>query len=177
MRTIPLTQGKVALVDDADYERLSRHRWHVQGGHSPDNELWYARRGRRLADGSTTKVWMHREIMGLVAGDGLEVDHMDGDGLNNQRRNLRVGTKSQNMLNMYKHRVGRLSGTKLCRDHPRTKPWNAGIKVAGQTINLGYYATEEAAHTAFMVALAVRDGVNEAFDSYFNSRCSGKGVL
>lgn len=81
MKEIPLTQGYVTLVDDADYEWLSRWKWHYHGG--------YAERG----DG----VLMHREITDCPA--GKEVDHINHDPLDNRRENLRVVTRWQNMLN------------------------------------------------------------------------------
>lgn len=89
MREIPLTQGKVALVDDEDYERLTRHKWYaVRAPHT-----FYA--CRNLPSPQKGPVGMHRAVLGLpprVGPDGILADHWDGDGLNNQRSNLRQAT-------------------------------------------------------------------------------------
>jgi hypothetical protein len=85
---IPLTHGKVAVVDDEDARILSKHSWYsVFRGKS-----WYA---FRQVNGR--EVRMHRLIMG--APEDREVDHFDGNGLNNQRSNLRIATVSQNQGN------------------------------------------------------------------------------
>jgi hypothetical protein len=85
MKTIPLTQGKVAIVDDEDYERISSHKWYAQktvrGG-------WYAARRGETTKGKWETFYLHREILRVSMHP--EVDHIDGDGLNNQRSNLRV---------------------------------------------------------------------------------------
>jgi hypothetical protein len=87
MRTIPLTQGKVALVDDADFDRLDSYNWCA---HKHCN-TWYAvRNGRRNSRGIRPLVLMHRQL--LRASSGVDIDHRDGNGLNNRRKNLRVAT-------------------------------------------------------------------------------------
>lgn len=78
-----------ALVDDADYDWLSQHKWGVR---TTANGYQYA----VVAGGGAS---MHREILGLTKGDGLEGDHKDGDTLNNQRDNLRIATATQNKQN------------------------------------------------------------------------------
>lgn len=89
MRTIKLTQGKVALVDDGDYEYLNQWKWcAVYFGKN-----WYAERKNNL--GITIR--MHKLIMNTPK--GMVTDHIDHDGLNNQRENLRVCTHKQNMMN------------------------------------------------------------------------------
>jgi hypothetical protein len=95
MRTIPLTQGKVALVDDADYEWLSQWKWHA----IRFKKLFYA--ARRLPGPKsepTKRIKMQCAILGAWA------DHRDGDGLNNQRHNLRLATPRQNARNCAPHK-------------------------------------------------------------------------
>lgn len=87
MKIILLTQGQKALVDDEDYEVLSQHRWYAFYNNS--NGKYYA---ARMVSGRVR--FMHTEIMG-----GLEVDHKNHDGLDNQRHNLELVTRSQNQLN------------------------------------------------------------------------------
>lgn len=94
MKRIRLTQNKFALVDDEDYQKLIQHRWYSQ---KFNNNLWYA--GRKTPRPAHIALLMHREILGLSFGDNKQIDHKDGDGLNNQRYNLRICTQSQNNLN------------------------------------------------------------------------------
>ncbi len=89
MKEIPLSRGYVALVDDDDFEELSRYKWSVL----PSRGKLYAKRN----DNGKT-VLMHRQIKG-VTDRKTEVDHKDWDGLNNQRYNLRVATRNQNEYN------------------------------------------------------------------------------
>ena len=93
MIEIPLTRGRVALVD-SDCEWLLQWNWQAVTYRCKNHSLWYAKRG--VWDGRTMKsVPMHRAIM--APPDGLVVDHIDGDGLNNQRSNLRLCTHRENV--------------------------------------------------------------------------------
>lgn len=96
-RTIPLTQGKVALVSPEDYDRVVLlGKWHAYPNYVTGT--WYARRNGRYSNGVRGKqVTMHRFI--LDAPEGVEVDHRDRDGLNNVRANIRLATRSQNQCN------------------------------------------------------------------------------
>ncbi len=87
-KNIPLTQGQYAIVDDADFDWLNQWRWHF------NRTTGYA--SRRDRKGMRT-ILMHRLIIG--APTGSQTDHVDGDGLNNQRHNLRICTASQNQQN------------------------------------------------------------------------------
>lgn len=94
MREIPLTQGKVALVDDADFEKVMAvsRRWHaLYTGWG-----FYAACAIRL-EGKHKNVYLHRIITEPLP--GMQVDHADGNGLNNQRANLRICTASMNLCN------------------------------------------------------------------------------
>ena len=125
MKQIPLTRGKYALVDDRDYETLSRFRWHAINR----SGWWYA------AKGSAPNVeYMHRVIARPEG--GLLVDHKDGDGLNNVRENLRVATHAQNMRNR-KIQKNNTSGFKGV--HLDCGKWRAKIKYNGQWTHLGLY--------------------------------------
>ena len=106
MRKIKLTQGKYALVDNEDFERINAHKW-CASQESRNGLKWYAiRRERRKLPGESkprsVKLRMHREIMGLPTGfeDSRVVDHCDDNGLNNQRKNLQV--LDSNAENMHK---------------------------------------------------------------------------
>ena len=100
MKVIELTQGKFCLVDDEDYEYLSQWEWYV----SRYKGKWYARRMMRKQEildlGLTYDrkkrliLYMHRAIMKPPI--SMAVDHIDGNGLNNQRKNLEVVSHSEN---------------------------------------------------------------------------------
>jgi hypothetical protein len=99
VREIPLTQGMVALVDDADFERVSAYRWIY---HRPSHSrAGYAQTTVRLEKGRggrSKNPRMHQLIYGPVP-PGMTIDHIDGDGLNNQRRNLRVASRAEQCWN------------------------------------------------------------------------------
>ncbi len=144
-RTIQLTQGQVAIVDAADYEWLSQYKWHAfcnQGG------KWYAARGVRLSETSNT-VYMHRAILG--APSDMEIDHINGEGLDNRRENLRLALIGQNRRNARK-RKDNTSGYKgVYYDKERDK-WCANIHFEHKAIFLGRFDTPKDAAYAYDAA-------------------------
>lgn len=98
MKTISLTQGMETAVDDQDYDSLSQFKWRYQ---KREGKPGYACRTIQL-NGKVGAVMMHRQILGNPA--GLVIDHKDGNGLNNQRLNLRPCTHAQNMANRSLHK-------------------------------------------------------------------------
>lgn len=152
MKTIPLTQDLVAIVDDADYETLSQFKWHAKK-HACSA---YAARNIRV-DGKQRTLKMHRVIMGDDA-TGLHVDHRDGDGLNNQRGNLRICTRSENNRNrrLNKDNVTGLKGVSAPKTmRESVNKFAAQIRVNGKCHHLGHFSTAELAHAAYCAA-AVR---------------------
>jgi hypothetical protein len=102
MKEILLAYGRdVVLVDDEDYEELNSYSWYLQ-----DNLVnRYARRRLRKEEreeGSPRQVFMHRQIMEIITDSSTQVDHRDGNGLNNQRTNLRLATSTGNNRNVRK---------------------------------------------------------------------------
>jgi len=97
-REIPLTRGFIALVDDADYDDLSKYKWHTK---KCSSGVFYACRWhyfkRFRGDTKKRQVFMHNQIMG--ENPGLKVDHISRDGCDNRRVNLRWATRSQNAIN------------------------------------------------------------------------------
>lgn len=148
MKKIKLSQGKYALVDDKDYEFLNQWKWSAK---TNGREIFYAYRKENSRKTGKT-IYMHRIIVN--APKGMDVDHINGDGLNNQRKNLRICTRSQNQRNRSMHRNGRLFGT-IYYKHLVTKPWVAQIMLPKGRTQLGYYRTEESAHEAVLLALAI----------------------
>ena len=136
VRYIPLTRRMVAIVDAADYEWLSRHRWFAKGKEGK----YYAGRSVR-----GKIIMMHREIM--KAPPGMVVDHIDGSGLHNCRRNMRVCTRQQNLCNT-RPRGGR-SQYKGVRWETRRNKWVAEITCKGKRYYLGYFDDEIEAAKAY----------------------------
>ena len=91
MKFIELPTGEGVVVDDADYEELNSYRWHM---HKSPSGKRYAARSQRLGTKVKT-IRIHRQIMNCPK--GMEVDHLDNDGLNNQRSNLEIVTKQENI--------------------------------------------------------------------------------
>ena len=144
MKVIPLTQGKFALVDDADFERLSKHKWcATKGGHT-----FYAQRAIRLPDGKWTTIMMHREILDLGYGDPRESDHIKHNGLDNRRDNLRICTSSQNQQNrnIQKHFSSAYKGVSWSKYH---KKWHVKVKINKKSIHIGYFVSEIKAAKAY----------------------------
>lgn len=90
---VPLTRGKVAVIDAAAVPLVERHNWQAV----PNGGTWYASRAAKQANGKPTTIPMHSVLTGWAL-----CDHWDGDGLNNKRLNLREVTHSQNMMNRRK---------------------------------------------------------------------------
>lgn len=130
MKTIELTQGKVALVDNSDYKFLSKHSWtlHNQG---------YAT-GR--VEGKV--VLMHKLLLGKR--DGLEIDHINRNKLDNRRENLRFVTRSMNCLNVGLDKANKSGVEGVSWDKRRGK-WRATLKLNYKQIyNKSFIRKEEA---------------------------------
>jgi hypothetical protein len=136
-RSIPITQGKFALVDADDYYQLSKYNWCANG---PDKTKLYATRKR---NGKYFK--MHREI--TDAPEGLFVDHIDHNGLNNCRSNLRLCTQAQNNLNATSKR-GR-SNYKGVFWKRKSKKWGAAIQLNRKMYHIGLFTDEIEAAKAY----------------------------
>ncbi len=148
MKLIPLTQGQVSRVDDEDYERLSVHKWHAR---RKKNTFYAARTTSRRANPPKKNIFMHREIAGLKD-LSLQVDHEDGDGLNNQRYNLRTATNSQNhagFLTLRKDKTSKFRGVSW---HKGTRKWLARLNVQKTRKYLGVHESEESAAEAYDAA-------------------------
>lgn len=97
MPEIKLSQGKVAIVDEVDHERVSQFKWsatNCPNSRYPEREKWYAIRREKMPNGRWVGVYLHRFLLPPPA--GMVVDHRDGDGLNCRRDNLRITTKHFN---------------------------------------------------------------------------------
>lgn len=138
MKAITLTQAKVALVDDADFEWLNHWKWFAMR----NGKHWCAGRNRPKQNGKRGTIYMHCQILGFPSS---EVDHRDRNGLHNWRANLRLATDLQQVLNREKpkNRLG-LKGVKR-----KIHTFEARICHLGKPRTIGHYATPEAAARAY----------------------------
>lgn len=130
-KTIELTQGKFAQVDDEDFERLNQYNWYFNCGYAM----------RHLYDPitqKTTKMRMHREIM--KAPKGIDVDHINGNRLDNRRENLRLDPDRKNTQNQGLSKNS-TSGYKGVSWSKASSCWVARIKVKNKKIHLGLFDT------------------------------------
>lgn len=131
VRFIPLTQGKFAIVDDDDYDWLVKYKWHCRKA----KNHFYAFRAA-----GCNIVAMHRQIMN--APKSLVVDHIDSNGLNNRKSNLRLCTQAQNLHNKRPQRGKIYSKYKGITWEKRTNKFRAGICKSGAAYHLGYFVDE-----------------------------------
>lgn len=141
MKKIKLTQGKFALVDSTDYKFLNQFKWTYLS-------VGYAHR-KVQRNNKIKTILMHRLIVG-----GAIVDHRDGNGLNNVRKNLRIATKSQNGYNRGKTRANSTGFKGVSHAHHlnTSKKFYARIKVNKKQIFLGYFLTAKEAFEVYKKA-------------------------
>jgi hypothetical protein len=132
---ISLTQGKVTLVDDEDYDDLIRYKWEACRVKT-DSDIFIVK---------CRNISMHRYL--LQVKDNELIDHRDGDSLNNQKNNLRICTKAQNMMNSKKTRG--LSKFKGVSYNHKNRCWIAYIKLNYKQVYLGSFNIEETAALAY----------------------------
>lgn len=135
-KQIPLTKGKFALVDDEDYEYLMQWKWYF---HQLRKESGYA---ARMLLGK--KMWMHRLINKTPT--ELKTDHIDGDKLNNQKKNLRNATALQNNYNSLKRKNTSYKYKGVTRHGNK---WKSRIRANSKNIYIGLFFTEEEAALAY----------------------------
>lgn len=140
MRHVPLTQGLFAIVDDEDYDRVMQHKWHAV---KCRYKVYAAR--RPTINGRRQHVPMQRFILGEP--HGALIDHINGDGLDNRKGNLRSVTVSANTHNRPAPRDN-TSGVKGVKWHKGAQKWMAEIRVHGRYVYLGVHERLEDAATA-----------------------------
>jgi hypothetical protein len=145
LKEIPLTQGMVAIVDDEDYERVSRHRWYALAVPTTGNV--YAATGVGSGVGDNRKMYMHTLIMGEDA-EGRTVDHRTGEGLDNRRSNLRWATSSQQKMNARK-RSDNTTGFKGVFLDPKRQRYYVQVQLNGKRHCVGRFDTAEQAARAY----------------------------
>ena len=148
MKEIPLSQGLATIVDDEDFEAVSAHRWFAKRG----RDTSYAVRNVRGLVGSPTKEYVHQVVLSRMLGRPLakdeDTDHVNGDGLDNRRENLRPATAAQNGLNCRRHSANPSSKYLGVHWDERLQRWLTQIRVAGKNTYLGIYRSETEAALA-----------------------------
>ncbi len=148
--------GKVvahALVDASNYVRFAAYRWRLKDG--------YAVRSTTV-DGKKRTIYMHREVLGLVHGDGIKCDHENGNKLDNRRSKLRICTVRQNNCNRGPLK-GQYSG--VCFDRHAGK-WRAQTTIRRTQYHLGLYDSEDKAASAVDLAKRILDSKDHDFHHY-----------
>ena len=144
MIKIPIAQGYTALVDDED-AHLAEMRWYA----NVRKHTVYAAR-TVPGNGVSHSAILHREVLGLRRGDGKIVDHINGNGLDCRRSNLRVVTNQENLRNRGGAQPSSVSG--ILGVTRRKDGWLARIKIDGKPKNLGLFSTAEEANLARLKA-------------------------
>jgi len=144
MKEIPLSQGLFALVDDEDYDELMKYKWFASVG----NKNTYACRNCTI-NGKHKTIMMHRQIKN---NDNLKLftDHIDGNGLNNCKSNLRIVTKRQNAQNLHIEKTSKYAGVYFSK---KRKRFISTIRFGKKRFHLGSFIIEEEAHKAYLSKL------------------------
>lgn len=137
---IPLTRGKYAIVDTMDLPLVSHKLWRAIN----EQHLWYATSGS--GQKGYSQVMMHRII--AAAPKGVQVDHINGDGLDNRRANLRLCTSLENSRNR-RISISNTSGYKGVHWVRHLAKWEARITIRGERFSLGCYVCAADAARAY----------------------------
>tara|TARA_R110002020_G_scaffold381765_2_gene592662 strand:+ start:616 stop:1197 length:582 start_codon:yes stop_codon:yes gene_type:complete len=143
--------SREVLLDDDVYEWASKYKWYLRKDYSRKREAFYVVRSVKQPDGKHTLILLHREIMNTPK--GLVTDHLNGNGLDNRRANLRVCTNRENQINR-RGRIDRAFKYIGVQKDKRAlkKPWRPDVVVSDSSkkrgqrrVSKGYYVTEEEA--------------------------------
>lgn len=125
---IPLCGGEVALIDEADHQLVRMHFWHHRDGYAASNVI--------NPDGTRTTMRMHRFLLGLTD-PKVHIDHINGNGLDNRRSNLRVATPSQNSAN--RRKIANATSPYKGVYWQKNRRWRAVLTVDRRHISLGMF--------------------------------------
>jgi hypothetical protein len=152
VRLIPVGHGKYAIVDADDYDRLSKYKWRL----STNGHAFYAYRYASTRGGKKKhRILMHHEIIDIP--EGMVCDHMNHNGLNNRKPNLRSATSSQNNCNTRKGAKTTSRYRGVTQD-ARSNKWRARINANGREIYLGVFDDKVDAAKAYDAAAKKHHG-------------------
>jgi hypothetical protein len=144
--SIPLTQGKVAIIDEEDDGKVSGYKWYAHVTRRKGVDLWYAwAKVPKDANGKRRTILMHRLLTDFQY---PMVDHTNGDGLDNRRENIRPCTPSQNQMNRI-NLTNNTSGYRGVVWRKDTQMWRAKIGKDGRHIYVGHFANPVDAARAY----------------------------
>lgn len=141
MKTILLTKGQVAFVDDEDFDAVNVYKWHAV----PKRRRFYAARKFIDQEGRKVTQYLHHFLLPGVA----RVDHRDGNGCNDQKGNLRPATNQQNCQGFRQPKVGASSKFRGVTWHRQRGKWAAQLCCGGKHISLGLFTSEVEAAKAY----------------------------
>jgi hypothetical protein len=141
VKEISLTQGKVALVDDEDFDQLNQFKWFA---HKNKNTFYSERVSQRI-NGKQRSICMHSVIIGT--GIGFVTDHINGNGLDNRRVNLRIVTNRENCQNLHIGKSSKYPGVSWNKVHCK---WQSAVRISGMRKHLGYFINEIDASKAYL---------------------------
>lgn len=141
---VPLTQGMFARIDTDDIALVSPFNWYAAW--HPGTRSFYAYTNQRVSSGFRT-LNMHRLVLGLP--EGVDVDHVAHETLDNRRPLLRISTHQQNCFNQRAPKHSR-SGLKGAQWDAQSGRWRSSIRVDGKTKHIGRFNTAEEAHAAYV---------------------------
>jgi len=139
-----MSQPRYARVDPADYKRLRNYEWYTRRGLKSFHAHTFA---RNIKTGKTKRKYMHQLL--LEAPEGMVVDHINHDGMDNRRANLRAATYSQNAFNRKKRSGVYSSKYKGVRWYKNSRKWQARIGFRNKRVHLGYFTDEIEAARAY----------------------------
>lgn len=145
MKRLKVTKNKTAILDNEDYLRLRVHRWHAYW----DGYNFYVVRTDRTT-GKKINISMHHSVVGKPP-KGMHVDHINGNGLDNRKENLRIVTIAQNQWNT-KTRKDNVSGQKGVSFVKKEKKWIVHIQANKKRQYLGYFSDKIEAIKAYKKA-------------------------
>jgi hypothetical protein len=170
---IELTQGKYALIDEIDSD-LGKLKWYADDIGRRTQPSWYAARNYKNSDGKRRIIRLHRVVVERIIGRplmiGEQVDHINQDGLDNRRSNLRIANRTQNNANERTQAVPKSSKYKGVIWSKHNSKWMARIRFEGEDKYLGYYDQEDDAARAYDTA------AKEIFSSFCSLNFSNGGV-
>ena len=147
MKFIGLTQNQKAVIDDEDFDRINKYKWHASANSTTGK---YYARGSIWLNKRTISFKMHRLI--LNAAKGEQVDHINGDTLDNRKKNLRICNNQQNQQNQIHHRKNNKLGIKGVYWDSERRKFRADIRVNGKLLCLGRFNILGDADSAYRIA-------------------------
>lgn len=142
MREIALTQGKVAIVDDEDFEYLNHWKWYCSSRGYARSNAWDGKKGYTIS--------MHRLVNHTP--NGYQTHHVNGDTLDNRKSNLRTVTATQHHQSNQRLGINNHSGYRGVGWNKNTHKWRARIQKDGKLIHLGLFDTPQEANKTYLQA-------------------------